>query len=107
MNRLLRYVIFMLCLQGSIYAAPSCVSKSCHLACANDPKEYHYLNCNCPCDKQYEIYANGRCSKCMHLQDPRRSARRITVTRSPAPKINIQLLRAAAVQNNPRCHSLL
>lgn len=107
MNTSLRHLILMLALQSIMYAAPSCVSKSCHLACPNDPKEFHYIECNCPCDKQYEIYANGRCSRCMHLQDPRRSARHINIIRSPEPKIDVKHLRAAAAQNLNRCHSLL
>jgi hypothetical protein len=107
MHLSLRHLIVMLCIQGIIFAAPSCVSQSCHLTCPNDPKEFHYVGCTCPCDKQYEIYANGRCSRCMHLQDPRRSSRHINIIRTPAPTIDVKRLRAAATHTIKRCHSLL
>jgi hypothetical protein len=108
MYKSVRYLICTLVIPCMLYAAPSCVSKSYHLTRPNDPKEYHYVeNCNCPCDKQYHIYANGRCSQCMHLQDPRRSARHINIVRAPAPTIDVRRLRAAATQNVKRCHSLL
>lgn len=52
---------------------PGCMDNSYHLTKHNDPKNLHHVQCNCPCEKQYTMLANGTCSKCRHFHDPRNS----------------------------------
>lgn len=90
-----------------LHAAPGCMDNSYHLTRNNDPKEFHYVSCNCPCQKQYRMFANGTCSKCRHFQDPRMSTRRINVVGTPATTIDVKRLRAAVAHKLNQCHSLL
>jgi len=58
-------------LYGILSAAPGCLDNSWHLTQMFDHKEYHYVDCNCPCEKRYAISAHrGQCSKCGHYRDP-------------------------------------
>lgn len=53
-------------------ADPDCMDNSWHLEKANDNKEYHIVQCNCPCAKRHKILADrGMCSQCGHFRDPK------------------------------------
>lgn len=53
-----------------LIAAPECMDNSYHLTQV-DHKEYHVVQCNCPCEKRYTILAQrGICCKCGHFRDP-------------------------------------
>lgn len=59
-------------LSTSIYAAPGCMDNSYHLTQKFDNKEYHYVQCNCPCEKEYKIMpARAQCAKCLHCRVPK------------------------------------
>ncbi len=34
-----------------------------------DPKEYHPVNCTCPCEAKYVMCPNGKCSECGHRRE--------------------------------------
>jgi hypothetical protein len=53
------------------FAAPGCIDNSYHLTQLFDYKNYHYVACNCPCQKQYKIISKrAQCQKCHHYRDP-------------------------------------
>lgn len=57
----------------SLRGAPGCMDNSQHLAEKFDNKEYHYVQCNCPCQKLYELLADrAQCAKCFHYRVPQR-----------------------------------
>ncbi len=57
-----------------ITAKVGCLSKSYHLKQKFDPKEYHLVDCNCPCDywamKGLSTDAKSKCLECGHAHNP-------------------------------------
>lgn len=63
------------CIIKSASGAVGCMDNSYRLTEHNDTKEYHYVTCDCPCEKKYAILERkSTCSKCGHYRDPRYSA---------------------------------
>lgn len=77
--------IYIACLvMGQLFGAPGCMDNSYHLTKMFDYKGYHYVPCNCPCEKQYKILADrGKCSKCQHYRDPHYSSMLENTTDTP------------------------
>lgn len=61
----------------SIFAASDCLDNSWYMEREIDLKEYHHVQCNCPCGKytrseMFNILADrNRCFKCGHFHDSR------------------------------------
>ena len=55
------------------HADYDCADYSWHLQKEIDNKEFHLVQCNCPCNKRYFLnIRNGlQCEKCMHYRDPK------------------------------------
>lgn len=68
-------------------AAPGCMDNSYRLTHPNDPKDYVYVACNCPCEKRYAIKdRKSTCCKCGHFRDPRFLAKLIKDKPMTCPK---------------------
>lgn len=62
-------VIFLLCCPA-LLARVGCLHNSLDLEQKKyDYKEYHPVDCTCPCEEQHIIYPNGMCSECRHRRD--------------------------------------
>lgn len=73
-----RIFIVMISIQSfGIFAAADCIDNSWYMEREIDLKEYHYVQCTCPCGKYtrnetFTILADrNRCFKCGHFHDPR------------------------------------
>lgn len=53
-----------------INAAHNCLDNSWHMTKRYDSKEYHKVQCNCPCWKYKELPDRNKCSKCFHYHKP-------------------------------------
>lgn len=64
----------LLCAFLSITAKQGCLSKSYALKQPFDPKEYHSVNCNCPCDywamRGLHTNRQDKCLTCGHAHNP-------------------------------------
>jgi len=49
-----------------LHASTGCLDNSWHLEKFPDNKEYHEVNCNCPCWKYKTSSDRNRCLRCMH-----------------------------------------
>lgn len=68
-NMLLFALLIMVSL---VQAEPGCMDNSWYLQKPVDEKEYHYVQCYCPCTKRHKILADrGQCIKCRHYRDPK------------------------------------
>lgn len=75
-----------------------------------DTKAPQYVQCNCPCEKQYNQQANGSCMKCGHYHDPaplhivnvQKSSSTNFRTALDVPQVNIKKLRAYGDKQNKR-----
>src|ERR1700722_11180604 len=68
--RIITIVLIMSLASTHIKARVGCLDNSWHLEKTVDDKSYHYVECNCPCEKRYVQLANrGRCTKCRHFHD--------------------------------------
>jgi hypothetical protein len=58
---------------GITYTEFGCMDNSKHLCTANgyDYKKYHYVCCNCPCDRYAQSFDRGRCEECLHFRAPK------------------------------------
>lgn len=69
------FILSILCRAHVLIGAPGCMDNSYRLTQQYDTKDYHYVDCNCPCEKRYKIInRKSTCSKCGHYRDPRFSA---------------------------------
>lgn len=71
MNRMRLFIaIGYVCLSfnGAINTCSGCHQKSMDLAQEFDPKEYHHVICNCPCDTLRG--AHNTCPECRHVHIP-------------------------------------
>ncbi len=65
------YIRLIIVSAVNLTAAPGCIDNSYHLTKLFDYKNYHYVSCNCPCQKQYKITSKqAQCQKCHHYRDP-------------------------------------
>jgi len=46
-----------------------CMDDSYHVERKNDPKTFHYVQCNCNCRKYATSVVRGKCSQCGHYHD--------------------------------------
>jgi len=53
---------------AQLSSAPGCMDNSRHLTELNDSKEYHFVECNCPCKTR--IAKQDRCIECRHAHKP-------------------------------------
>ena len=65
-------ILFVLVSTTILRAEIGCMTKSKHLESAFDYKNYHYVQCNCPCWKYETSSDRGICSQCGHYHEPRR-----------------------------------
>jgi len=73
MNTIKILCIFLLTTLGSLYGSPACIDNSWHLQKKYDAKNFHPVECNCPCEKQYKIMQyRGKCWKCEHFRVPQK-----------------------------------
>lgn len=62
-------VFFALATYFYSFSAPGCMDNSRNLKSLYDYKEYHIVECHCPCG-QYKLLADrGQCTKCKHFHD--------------------------------------
>lgn len=55
-----------------VQAEPGCMDNSWHLQRPFDSKDYHYVQCFCPCTKRHKILADrGKCTQCGHYREPK------------------------------------
>lgn len=65
----------LLILSSMLLACPQangeigCIDNSEHLECSGDSKDYHYVACNCPCQRYTQIADRNKCTKCNHFHD--------------------------------------
>ena len=89
MNNSRIFFLLLLATSTSIYGSPACLDNSWHLEKRYDSKNFHSVDCNCPCEKQYKIMEyRGKCSKCEHFRVPKQiefisCARTASKTESP------------------------
>lgn len=50
-------------------AAAGCLDNSWHMEKFPDFKEYHAVQCNCPCWKYKQLADRNKCVKCLHYHD--------------------------------------
>lgn len=80
--KMLYRIFIVITVPFGIFAAPDCMDNSWYLEKENDLKEYHHVQCNCPCGKYdrnetYQLLADrNRCFQCGHFHDPRPIASR-------------------------------
>lgn len=75
----LKYLLFICVsiVSPFIIAAPDCLDNSWHMQKRGDLKDYHSVQCNCPCgiftsSNNYRILADrNMCFKCKHYRNPR------------------------------------
>lgn len=73
MNKLPVYILVSIVLINiflHLKASNGCMDTSWHLEKRFDYKEYHTVECNCPCWKYKELSDRNRCSKCLHYHKP-------------------------------------
>lgn len=76
MKMLSRIFIFLVINSTCIFAAPDCIDNSWYLKKEIDLKEYHHVQCNCPCGKYtrnetFNVIADrNKCFKCGHYHNP-------------------------------------
>lgn len=54
----------------NINCAIGCIDNSYHMEKKGDPKTFHYVKCNCDCQKYAASAVRGICPKCGHYHDP-------------------------------------
>lgn len=94
-NRGRQFLALLMSLPVGIVSAPGCQDNSKHLERGTiDYKQWHYVACNCPCEKRYDIRPDGHCSECEHL---RARIRLVHPQDTPSTKIlNISKLKSFA-----------
>jgi hypothetical protein len=58
----------------AIRAEIGCIDNSYHMdPCMPwcDDKQYHYVNCSCPCSQYAQSFDRGRCERCEHFHVPK------------------------------------
>lgn len=76
MKKGLFLVITMVVAHTPLMAEVGCMENSYHTKQAYDYKNYHYVDCTCPCTKQQQISSvRGICSECGHCRDPQETRR--------------------------------
>jgi len=55
---------------GALFGAIGCMDNSFHTKVKFDHKQYHYVQCNCPCHKYINSFVKGECPECGHYHDP-------------------------------------
>lgn len=55
-----------------LHGAPGCMDNSFHAdpCVPYDYKNYHYVECNCRCERYSLLYTRGRCGGCHHYRVP-------------------------------------
>jgi hypothetical protein len=71
MNALYKVILSCLALMGNVpmQGQIGCIDNSEHLQKSGDAKQYHYVSCNCPCDRYTQIADRNKCTKCNHYHD--------------------------------------
>lgn len=68
-------MIISSCIFKSIISQIGCMDNSHHLQQKYDSKEYHYVQCNCPCDRYAAVGkkapSRNQCLECGHYHDPK------------------------------------
>ena len=57
-----------------IKASPDCMDNSYHAnrcEATYDYKNYHYVQCDCPCERYARSLERGTCRRCLHYHIPR------------------------------------
>ena len=67
-NILLITLLFMA--SQPIFASIGCMDNSWHLKKSPDYKTYHYVKCNCPCERYTLMENRGKCLRCGHFHNP-------------------------------------
>ena len=67
-----KYIMMMLLFLVSQPTAASigCMDNSWHLKKSPDYKTYHYVSCNCPCERYTLLENRGKCPRCGHFHNP-------------------------------------
>jgi hypothetical protein len=66
------FFTFLVIASGPLNAAIGCMDNSYHLTQPYDNKDYHFVACNCPCDKQKWLIDRNTCILCRHFHEPKR-----------------------------------
>lgn len=71
---LITAIAFLAMVNIAINGKAGCLSKSYQLKQKFDPKEYHPVECNCPCDywamRGLKTDAKSKCLECGHAHNP-------------------------------------
>ena len=54
-----------------LFGDVGCMDNSWHLKRSPDYKNYHYVECRCPCKQQTILENRGQCLRCGHYHSPR------------------------------------
>jgi len=68
-----RFFIKMLILKNFyLFGSIGCMDRSKHTYIYDgyDYKNYHYVRCNCPCERYQQLPERGECMKCGHYGAP-------------------------------------
>lgn len=67
--RLFFFMAFLFAACASLDAKVGCMDNSYHLSEPFDNKDYHYVECNCPCKTQLD--ERNMCVECRHYHEPK------------------------------------
>lgn len=99
MKKITSYFLLILLSSQILNARIGCLHNSYEGERKYDHKEYHPVACNCPCEKEYKIHADGTCSKCGHRHSYIFIQQQHT---SPTKSINVARLKKYSEQKNQK-----
>ncbi len=67
----MKKVLVIICMYGFIDGAVGCMDNRKHVDCTLgcfDYKNYHYVECNCRCERYAHAMNRGQCRHCLHFR---------------------------------------
>ncbi len=66
------FIAILLLKNFYLFGAIGCLDDSKHTYTYDgyDYKNYHYVSCNCPCERYQWLFERGKCMKCGHYRSP-------------------------------------
>jgi len=65
------FISIILLNTGTLLGQIGCMDNSFHTKLQFDHKQYHYVQCNCPCHQYISSFVKGKCPQCGHYHDPK------------------------------------
>jgi len=81
-----------------VHSSHTCLNNTRKLTQRYDNKEYHLVDCDCPCSK-YTSYERGQCSKCGHYHE---SQNIVILETKDMPLTQEELKKSLVAVNNKR-----